>query len=107
MKSVIGAAVIVAALAPWQLNAHATMVTTRLEGQPLTRVACDTAGLVWTKSRNVCDWQPTRELGSDKPPEPLLQASRLPEPLVTRPGSRGMTTETSATGNPRKSLLQS
>jgi hypothetical protein len=66
MKSVIGAAVIVAALAPWQLTAHATMVTTRLEGQPLTRAACDTAGLVWNESRNVCDWQPTQELASDQ-----------------------------------------
>jgi hypothetical protein len=81
MKSVIGAAVIVAALAPWQLTAHATMVTTRLEGQPLTRAACDTAGLVWNESRNVCDWQPAQELASElitgaiAPSQPLTRAA--------------------------------
>ena len=65
MKIVIGAAVIVAALVPWQLSANATMITTNLEGQPLTRAACDTAGLVWNDSRNVCDWQATQEPASE------------------------------------------
>ena len=45
MKTVNGAAVIVAALVPWQPNAHATtMVATDVEAQPLTRAACDKAG---------------------------------------------------------------
>ena len=80
MKIVIGAAVIVAALVPWQLSANATMITTNLEGQPLTRAACDTAGLVWNDSRNVCDWQPTQELselitGAIAPSQPLTRAA--------------------------------
>ena len=66
MKTVIGAAVIVAALVPWQPNAHATtMVATDVEGQPLTRAACDKAGLAWNDNRNICDWEPTQQLTSE------------------------------------------
>ena len=66
MKTVIGAAVIVAALVPWQPNAHAiTMVATDVEGQPLTRAACDKAGLAWNDNRNICDWEPTQQLASE------------------------------------------
>ena len=66
MKTVIGAAVIVTALVPWQPNAHATtMVATDVEGQPLTQAACDKAGLAWNDNRNICDWQPTQELASE------------------------------------------
>ena len=77
----IGAAAIVAALVPWQLNANATMITTNLEGQPLTRAACDTAGLAWNDSRNVCDWQATQEPASETitgaiaPSQPLTRAA--------------------------------
>jgi hypothetical protein len=66
MKTVIGAAVIVAALVPWQPNAHATtMVATDVEGQPLTRAACDKAGLAWNDNRNICEWEPTQQLASE------------------------------------------
>jgi hypothetical protein len=66
MKTVIGAAVIVAALVPWQPNAHATtMVATDVEGQPLTRAACGKARLAWNDNRNICDWEPTQELASE------------------------------------------
>ena len=66
MKTVIGAAVIVAALVPWQPNARAiTMVATDVEGQPLTRAACDKAGLAWNDNRNICDWEPTQQLASE------------------------------------------
>ena len=66
MKTVIGAAVIVAALVPWQPNAHATtMVATDVEGQPLTRAACDKAGLEWNDNRNICNWEPTQQLASE------------------------------------------
>jgi hypothetical protein len=66
MKTVISATVIVAALVPWQpLAAAATMVTTDLEGQPLTRAACDKAGLAWNDNRNVCNWEPRQEIASE------------------------------------------
>ena len=66
MKTVIGAAVIVAALVPWQPHAHATTtVATDVEGQPLTRAACGKARLAWNDNRNICDWEPTQELASE------------------------------------------
>ena len=80
MKTVIGAAVIVAALVPWQPNAHATtMVATDVEGQPLTRAACDKAGLAWNDNRNVCDVaesSPTSEIAS-KPQRATKQSTRV------------------------------
>ena len=79
MKTVIGAAVIVAALVPWQPNAHATtIVATDVEGQPLTRTACNKAGLAWNDNGNVCDWQPTQELAS----EPITGAIASSQPLT-------------------------
>ena len=67
MKTVSGAAVIVAALVPWQPSAHATTM-----GQPLTRAACDKAGLAWNDNGHVCDWEPTQQLAS----EPITGAIR-------------------------------
>jgi hypothetical protein len=79
MKTVIGAVVIVAALVPWQPSAHATtMVATDVEGQPLTRAACDKAGLAWNDNRNICDWQPTQQLAS----EPITEAIAPSQPLT-------------------------
>ena len=79
MKTVIGAAVIVAALVPWQPNAHATtMVAPDVEGQPLTRAACDKAGLAWNDNKNICDWEPTQQLAS----EPITEAIASSQPLT-------------------------
>src|SRR4029077_13421896 len=33
--------------------------------QPLTRAACDKAGLAWNDNRNICDWEPTQQLASE------------------------------------------
>jgi hypothetical protein len=66
MKTFIGAAVIAAALAPWQPNAYAaTMVATDVEVQPLTRAACDKVGFAWDDNGNVCDWQPQEQVASE------------------------------------------
>jgi hypothetical protein len=61
MKSVIGAVVLASALVSWQLDALATDI----ESQPLTRVACDKAGLAWNDHANVCHWQPQEQLASE------------------------------------------
>ena len=82
MKTVIGAAVIVAALVPWQPIAQATtMVATDVEGQPLTRAACDKAGLAWNDSRNICDFAEshsslTSEIASE-PQRATKQSTRV------------------------------
>jgi hypothetical protein len=44
----------------------ATMVITDVEGQPLTRAACDKARLAWNDNRNVCDWKPRRAIASEE-----------------------------------------
>jgi hypothetical protein len=84
MKTFIGAAVIAAALAPWQPNAYAaTMVATDVEVQPLTRAACDKVGFAWDDNGNVCDWKsaksqssPTLEIAS-KPQRATKQSTRV------------------------------
>jgi hypothetical protein len=73
MKTVSGAAVIVAALVPWQPSAHATTM-----GQPLTRAACEKAGLAWNDNGHVCDWEPTQQLAS----EPITGAIASSQPLT-------------------------
>jgi hypothetical protein len=82
MKTFIGAAVIAAALAPWQPNAYAaTMVATYVEVQPLTRAACDKVGFAWDDNGNVCDWQPQEQVAS----ELITEAVASNQPL-TRAG---------------------
>ena len=78
MKTFIGVAVIASALLSWP-NAHATtMIASDVEGQPLTRAACDMAGLAWDDNGNVCDWKPQEQFAS----EPTTGGIALSQPLT-------------------------
>src|SRR5262245_10836496 len=68
MKTFIGVAVIASALMSWQPNAHATtMFAGDVEGQPLTRAACDMAQFAWNDEGNVCDWPVERAISTAEP----------------------------------------
>jgi hypothetical protein len=55
MKAIFGVAAIAVALVSWQSIAHATTIGAITEkSQPLTRAACDKAGLAWDDTGNVC-----------------------------------------------------
>ena len=54
MKTVLGIAAILGALAVWQSSVHAA---TTERAQPLTRADCNQAGLAWDDRGNVCDGQ--------------------------------------------------
>src|SRR5262245_11630389 len=79
MKTFIGIAVIASALVSWQPNANATtMIASEVKGQPLTRAACDMAGLAWDDNGNVCDWKPQEQFASG----PTTEAIALSQPLT-------------------------
>jgi hypothetical protein len=73
MRTIFRAAAIAVALVSWQPSAHAaTIGATSEEAQPLTRAACDQAGLAWDDNGNVCDWQsesPKERLASEPTPD--------------------------------------
>ena len=76
MKTIVGAAVITAVLVSW---AHASPnMGTPTDGQPLTRVDCDAAGLAWDDNGNVCDWQATKAQVAGEPIQEITAASGQP-----------------------------
>jgi hypothetical protein len=77
MKTFIGSAVIASALVSWQPHAHATaMVVIDVEAQPLTRAACDKAGLAWDDNGNVCDWKSTEWITQSSPSAASQRATK-------------------------------
>jgi len=91
MKAFFGVAAVAAALVSWQPMAHATMIgVTTEKSQPLTRAACDKAGLAWDESGNVCDWHgPKEQLASEPTPDitgAITSAQRLTRADCDRAG---------------------
>jgi hypothetical protein len=88
MKAFFGVAAVAAALVSWQPMAHATMIgVTTEKSQPLTRAACDKAGLAWDESGNVCDWHgPKEQLASESTPDIIPSSQPLTRAACDKAG---------------------